>query len=205
MDSSSSSKSSSSSSSSVVSVPAGRVLGMRLAAATVAFSAASCFSTLNLTFTSCKVGIKPRIVSLFRRAWWGDGAEDEAEDVEGNGCALAAPLEEPEPPAVLPPFVVCRIDRMRSRLRDDFDVLGFGSCVLELMASTDGEFEVVSAVLVVDEGVDEVEGVGLSVGVEVFFFLGWDRRISARVDIISIFFLNASDLLSSVAGDLESD
>lgn len=164
----------------------------------VAFSAASCFSALNLTFTSCKVGNKPRIVSLFRRAWWGD-AGDEAEDVEGNGCSLAAPLEEPEPSAVLPLCVVCRIDRMRSRLRDDF--LGFGSCVFELVASTDGEFEVVSAVLVVDEGVDEVEGVGLSEGVEVLFFLGWDIRISARVDIISIFFLNASDLLSSVAGD----
>lgn len=61
---------------------------------------------------------------------------------------------------------------MRSRLRDDFGVLGFGSCVLELIASTDGEFEVMSAVLVVGEGVDEGEGVGLSVGVEVFFFLG---------------------------------
>lgn len=63
----------------------------------------------------------------------------------------------------------------------------------------------VSAVSV-DGGVDEVDGIGLSGGlVEVFFFLGWDKRISARVDIISIFFLNASDLLSSVAGDLESD
>lgn len=134
-------------------------------------------------------------MSLFRRAWWGD----EAEDVEGNGCSLAALLGEPEPLAVLPFCVVCRIDRMRSRLTDDF--LGFGSCVLELLASTVGDFEVVSAVLVVDEGVDEVDGVGLSVGLEVFFFLGWDRRMSARVDIISIFFLNASDLLSSVAGD----
>lgn len=57
----------------------------------------------------------------------------------------------------------------------------------------------------VDGGVDEVEGIGLSVGlVGGFFFLGWDIRISARVDIISIFFLNASDLLSSVAGDRRS-
>lgn len=62
----------------------------------------------------------------------------------------------------------------------------------------------VSAVSV-DGGVDELEGIGLSVGlVVVFFFLGWDIRISARVDIISIFFLNASDLLSSVAGDRRS-
>lgn len=79
--------------------------------------------------------------------------------------------------------------------------MGFGSCALELTASTGSEFEVVSAVVVVDGVIGEGEGVGYSVEAEIFFFLGWDRRISARVDIISIFFLNASDLLSSVAGD----
>lgn len=134
-----------------------------------------------------------------------DDAGDEAEEVDGNGCAWAAPLEEPEPTAELPFWcALCSIDRIRSKLAFDFGFLGFGSCDFELVASTDGGFLVVSAVSV-DGGVDEVEGIGLSVGlVGDFFFLGWDIRISARVDIISIFFLNASDLLSSVAGDRRS-
>lgn len=65
------------------------------------------------------------------------GAGDDAEAVDDNGCALAVPLEEPEPPAeLLFCCVLCSIDRIRSILIFDFGFLGFGSLVFELVAST---------------------------------------------------------------------